>query len=438
MKTVSAEHFIGEFKDYPAYDNVRKIASVVDGLKNSSRKVIYYCLKNNIPKPIKTSQFKAQVEQDTQYLHGDITGVVETLAKDYCGANNINLLEPHGNFGTRLVKQASAPRYTFTKPSPALYEIFDKEDLEILTKQYFEGDEIEPVYLMPSIPMLLVNGAEGISTGFAQRIYARDPKKLKQSIIKKLNGVNHTYKESPWYRGFSGDICETDQPNKYIIKGKCKVINSTTVEITEVPFTYDLQQYVKVLDKLEDDGVIRSYQDHSEDDFRFTVKFSRSDLSDITEDQLLTKLKLTKQISENYTVQNENNRIMTFDNVDQIVDYFIDVRLKFLEKKLAYKADKINQQLTVLKERKRFIEYVIDDKLVLAKQTKQSIIDQLVKHKFEMVDESYDYLLTMNFMSLTKERMDKLQKDIDEFESKLAYYESSTPTSLYIDELKQL
>jgi DNA topoisomerase-2 len=436
MKTVSAEHFINEFKDFPAYDNVRKIASVVDGLKNSSRKVIYYCLLTTINKPIKTSQFKAQVEQETHYLHGDITGVVETLAKDYCGANNINLLEPHGNFGTRLVKQASAPRYTFTKPSSDLYEIFDKEDLAILTKQYFEGDEIEPVYLMPNIPMLLVNGSEGISTGFAQKIYARDPKKLKQSIIKKLNGVKHTYKEGPWYRGFAGDICSTDQPNKYVIKGKCEVINSTTVEVTEIPFTYDLQQYVKVLDRLEDDGVIRSYQDYSEDDFKFTIKFSRSDLVDITNDELLTKLKLVKNISENYTVQDENNRIKVFETVDEIVDYFIDIRLKFLEKKIEYKTNKINSQLNVLNERKRFIEYVIDDKIVLAKQTKDKIVKQLESHEFELVDGSYDYLLNMNFMSLSTERINKLQKDIDELNNQLEYYKSSTPNSIYIDELK--
>lgn len=440
MKPIQTDEFINEFLNYPAYDNIRKIGSVIDGLKNSSRKVIYYCLKHNIPKPVKTAQFKAEVENKTCYLHGDITGVVETLAKDYCGANNINLLEPHGNFGTRQVPQSSASRYTFTKPSDALYQLFDKDDLAILTRQYFEGDEIEPVYLMPILPLILINGSEGISSGFAQKIFNRDPVKIKEAIKKKLsNKRGFVYNEPPWYRGFNGEIEPGSESNKWIIKGVAVQENTTQVTITELPVGYSLQQYIKVLDKLEEQGVIRSYKDLSEDDFKFEVKFTRDRLSQCeTNDDLLQTLKLVSNVSENYTCQDEHNRVTVFESTDQIIDHFIKVRLEFLAKKIQHKLDIFKDKLNLLTERKRFIQMVIDDKIVINKRTKVNIITQLIKYDFGEIDGSYDYLLNMNLLSLSEDRINKLESEIREIEQHVTYYAESTPDSLYLDELKTL
>lgn len=437
FKEISSQEFIDTFRDYPAYDNIRKIASVVDGLKNSSRKVVYYCLKHNIPNPVKTSQIKSQIENETEYLHGDITGVVETLAKNYVGTNNINLLEPHGNFGTQLVKETSASRYTFTKPSKALYELFDKEDLKILDRQWFEGNEIEPVYLMPMLPLILVNGSEGISSGFAQKILNRDPVQLKKSLEKKLSGVNHKYKAKPFYNGFKGTIEAGAQEGQWLIKGTIKKINSTSIRITSVPFTYDLQSYIKVLDKLEDTGKIKSFEDHSELEFDFIVKFTRDQLSSYeTDDDLLKDLKLIKAVTENYTVENEKNRVMTFDNVDQILDYFINVRLEFLQKKIQYKLDTIDHQLNVLRAKWCFIQAIIDGEFTLNNRKKKDIENILDGYDVIIrVDNSYDYLLNMNLYTLTEERIQKLDKEISAIEKTRKYYANITPSQLYLDEL---
>lgn len=436
FNTVSSKDFIEQFRDYPAYDNIRKIASVVDGLKNSSRKVIYYCLKHNIPKPIKTSQIKSQIENETQYLHGDITGVVETLAKNYTGTNNINLLEPHGNFGTSMVKETSAARYTFTKPAPELYDLFDKTDLEILDRQWFEGDEIEPVYLMPKLPLLLINGSEGISSGYAQKILNRNPDELKDAIIKKLKG-EFVYNGTPWFRGYQGVIEAGENVGQWHIKGVIEKLNTTTVYIKAVPYTYDLAGYLKVLDKLEDDGVIRGYEDNSELEFDFIVKFTRDKLASYnSDDEILRDLKLIKTITENYTVQNEVNRVTEFDNVDQILDYFIKIRTEFLEKKIAYKKKLILSELDLLRWKRLFIQLVIDGKLEISNRKKKEIEAELqLIPEIKTVEDSYDYLLSMNLLSLTEERIKKLDKEIKEKEKTFKYYDKITPTKLYLDEL---
>lgn len=437
FRTVKAEEFIEDFKSYPAYDNIRKIASVVDGLKNSSRKVIYYCLKHQISKPVKTSQIKSQIENETQYLHGDITGVVETLAKNYVGTNNINLMEPHGNFGTEMVKQASASRYTFTKPSSELYELFDKNDLAILDRQWFEGDEIEPVYLMPKLPLLLINGSEGISSGYAQKILNRNPQTIKTAIKKKLNG-NHLYNAKPWFRGFRGTVEQGDKPAQWLIKGVVERINTTTVHIKAVPFAYDLAGYLKVLDKLEDDGVIKDYDDNSELEFDFTVKFTRDKLASFkTDEELLKALKLIKPVTENYTVQNEVNRVTEFDNVDQILDYFIDVRKQFLAKKIDYMISLIGNDLNILKWKRAFIQAVIDGDIVINNRKKKDIeVDLQANNQIGDQEGSYDYLLNMNLMSMTEERIKKLDREIKEKEKEYKYYDTISPTELYLDELK--
>ena len=430
---ISTDQFINEFQDYPAYDNIRKIASVVDGLKNSSRKVVYYCLKTNFTKPVKTSQLKAKIEEDTQYLHGDITGVVESLAKDYTGTNNINLLEPHGNFGTELVKMASASRYTMTKPSPELYELFDKSDLAIYEKQFFEGEEIEPKYMVPNLPIILINGSEGISSGFAQKILSRNPVKIKNAIKKKLKG-NHTYKEPPWIRGFKGIVEEGDGPGKWLIKGVVERINTNTVHIKAIPFTYSLQSYLKELDGLEDKGIIRSYNDNSELEFDFEVKFTKDALSKMKDEDLLKTLKLVKPITENYTVEDENNRIVVCKDVNQILDHFIKVRLEFLEKKIRHTLSVLYDKKQKLDSKVIFINKVINKELPIFKRKKDHIVSDLEDIcDIYKVDGTYDYLLSMSLYSLTEEQIIKINNQLKEIEKDITYYEKIDVDKFYLD-----
>lgn len=318
------EFFGTDYVDYASYDNLRKIASYIDGQKNTARKILYTVIDKNISNEIKVDQLSNKMAEHTQYLHGGAQGVIVTMAQNYVGTNNLPLLTREGNFGTRFSPEASAPRYIYTMKEKYLSGLFNKEDNEILIPQEFEGDKIEPRFYIPTIPMLLINGSEGISSGFAQKVLGRDPKCIKQYVEDYItSGGNVRPKKSnnltPYYEGFKGTVESGDEVHKWIIKGAIKRKNITSVEITELPIGYNLKSYIKVLDDLEDKKVIRSYKDLSDNDqFNFVVSIDSKSLKSWSDDQIIEKLKLIKKVSENYTCIDEHNKIREFKSAKEI------------------------------------------------------------------------------------------------------------------------
>ena len=97
-------------------DNIRSIPSVADGLKPGQRKVLFGAFKKKIVKEIKVAQLVGYVSEQTAYHHGEqsLTSTIVNLAQNFVGSNNITLLSPNGQFGTRLAVSNHPPRsYTF-------------------------------------------------------------------------------------------------------------------------------------------------------------------------------------------------------------------------------------------------------------------------------------------------------------------------------------
>ena len=234
-----SEFYNSDFVNYSSYDNLRKI-SQIDGLKNASRKIIYTLLEKNVKNFVKVSQLGAMICQFSDYLHGNLDNVVVTLGQNYAGTNNVPLIEKKGNFGTRFSNDASAARYIFAKGSDELFKLFKKEDTAILVNQYFEGYKIEPQFYVPTLPVLLLNGSEGISSGFAQKILPRDPKKIKKYILDKLSGKNPRGDFTPAFNGFSGTVKQGETSNQWLIEGVVEKVAKNKVLIKEVPIGYDL------------------------------------------------------------------------------------------------------------------------------------------------------------------------------------------------------
>jgi DNA topoisomerase-2 len=159
------------------------------------------------------------LSHNCEYLHGEVSleGVIVNLAQNFVGSNNLPLLSPEGSFGTRFIPEAGASRYIYTKMQPYLTDIFKKEDEPLLEKQYFEGSQIEYKYYVPIIPILLINGNEGISSGFAQKILPRDINEIKEAIISILND-NFVDRIKPSYNEFEGNIIQIGE-NSYEIQG---------------------------------------------------------------------------------------------------------------------------------------------------------------------------------------------------------------------------
>lgn len=440
------EFFNTDYVDSASYDNLRKIASYVDGLKNCNRKITHTVLRKNINSKTKISRLQSTISEYTEYLHGEdgIGKVMVGMAQNYSGTNNIPLLQRNGNFGNRLDHVASASRYIYTQKEDYLENIFRKDDYHILTEQYFEGIQIEPRFFVPIIPMLLVNGSEGISTGFAQKILPRDPKVVTSEIIKVLKGtkkLENIKMGSPYWNGFNGKVEQDDEnPSKWYIYGNIIVENKNTIIVDELPVGYDLKKYISILEDLSEKNIIVSYKDYSEGGkFRFKIRVKREFSDNNTIDQLYTNLKLKVPITENYTTIDENNRIRVFENPEDIfIDYF-KVRMEFYNSRKAYIISQMEYELELLNSKFFFIKSVIDGSILINNKSKKVIVEQIDKtEKIIKVDDNYDYLLRMPLYSLTKEKLVEIKEKIKSVNDKLEEYKGMSLENLWLKDIEEL
>ena len=440
------DFFNEDYITFAGYDNSRKINSAIDGLKTSMRKVFYTILKNNIDseqKEIKVEQLAAKTSEQTSYLHGatGLGGVAVGLAVNYVGSNNINLLEPDGNFGTRFVKDPSASRYIYTYLSDIAKYIFRKEDEPILQEQTFEGQVIEPKYYYPIIPMVLVNGSEGLSVGFSSNINPRDPKQLIDWLEHKLKGKKYNKEFMPYFKGYTGDIerdLSSEDSVKYISKGKYIQDSLTQITITEIPIKYNLKSYLKVLDSLCDKGIIKSYKDLSDNDnFKFEVRVKREFFDNKDENNVLSTLKLTESLSDNLVLLNDKGTIQEFNSIEEILDLYYNTRLDAYQKRKDYNLKKISRDLLFNQQRAKFIEYVISKKIKIDESIGQ-VIQKLEEFHFIKFEDSFNYLLDMKISSLTKDKVEQLKSIIKKLEIEQETLKNTTIEEIWLSELKEL
>ena len=344
MKTKTITEFLNkDIKEY-AMDVIenRAIPSVIDGLKPTSRKVVYVAnkiWKNGTEKSMKVFQLAGTMSATAFYHHGDqsantvITGMGQTFK------NSLPLLEGIGQYGTLRSTTAGAPRYISTKLSPNFRNLY--KDFELLESRYDEGNEIEPHFYLPIIPMVL-NGNSGIAVGFACNILGRNPKEVIQACIDTLNGKK--IKElKPWLSEFNGTwIRDTENKNKWYNKGIYQIIKND-VHVTELPPSWTFEKYESYLDTLVDKKIIKDYDNNSSSGVDYLLKFKKDDLKELIEKGKLEDiLKINDSSTENLTTLDENGKLKIFDCVEDIVKYFVDFRLGYYQKRKDYLLDKYN------------------------------------------------------------------------------------------------
>lgn len=442
-KAVAIDDFFdNDYKDFSQYDNYRKITSLIDGLKPSARKIIHTAIKTNINTEIKVSQLGARTSEQTNYLHGEesLNGVIIGLCRNFTGSNNIPLLGRDGNFGTRLSPEASAPRYIKTHKEPYLDCIIHPSDTPVLNHQIFEGDEIEPAFFVPVLPLAILNSNEGLSIGFASKVLPRNIDDVISYIHTRLEGKNPKRKLNPYFKGFKGTIVEYDK-NKFEIIGNWKKSNrGAKIIIDEVPIRYTRKQYEKELIKLDDNNIIKDYKDLSDDEnFLFEVSVSKEFLAQ-SNDKITDILCLRDKFTENLTFEDENTKIVEFDDIRQVLDKFIDIRLQYYEKRKQSQIEELSKKIKRNLSKYTFIKGVVDDQIEVNKKTKVQIELQLDKFKDIEKDEnnSYDYILRMPIHSLTREKFTELLNLIKQLAAQLQELKVRPVSDMWKEDIKNL
>lgn len=441
--------FNTDYCNFSSYDNYRKLGSIVDGLKPSARKCIYVILKDKITDLFKVQNLCSRVSEKTNYIHGatSLYGVIVGLAQNFVGTNNIPLLQRKGNFGNRLIPEASADRYIFTCAEKYLKDIFKEEDTDVLEEQVFEGDVIEPKFYVPVIPMLVINGSIGLTTGFTQKILPRNPKEVIEWIENKLDGKKNKGKLLPYYKGYLGTIKETSK-GVYDIYGKYEKISASRIRITDIPCGpgisgyKDLKSYLAVLDRLVETKKIKDYEDKSESNsYDIEVIFYRNEKNglDIDKDDLYKELRLVKSVNESYCSLNEENTVVEYKDIEDILNNYFKVRYKYYEKRKDYLVKKLTDKILMEVSKYTFIKGVIEQKIILNNKTSEQVEKQISTIKnIIKIDDSYDYLLNMPLSSITKEKYEKLKELIKELNEQLNSLKKETIEEMWKKELDKL
>ncbi|XP_034948461.1 DNA topoisomerase 2 [Chelonus insularis] len=482
-RAVSYSDFINsELVLFSNYDNVRSIPSMIDGFKPGQRKVIYTCLKRNDKNEVKVAQLAGSVGEKTAYHHGEVSlmTTIINLAQNFVGSNNINLLLPIGQFGSRLSggKDAASPRYIFTMLNPLTRFIFHKHDDALLRHEYDDNKKIEPVFYVPIIPMVLVNGADGIGTGWMTKIPNYNPRDIVENLYRMMDG-GEPKPMKPFYKNFKGTI-DPCGDYRYVISGEISIIGPEKIEITELPIGTWTQTYKEtVLEPMlhgsdKTPAVITDYKEyHTDTEVRFIVSINRDKLQELERDGLHKAFKLqTTMSTTSMCAFDDNQCLRKYDTVMQIFREFYKVRLSTYAKRRDYLLGMLEAEASKLSNQARFICEKCDGDLVVENKKKKEMISELVRRKYDsdpvvnwkltqnreevleeiaeenanedsasvaaIEKENYDYLLGMTMWSLTKEKKDELLKQRDDKLTELRILKEKTPMNLWREDLDAL
>ncbi len=445
---ISYNDFIDkELIHFSKYDCDRSIPNLMDGLKISQRKILFSAFKKKLYSEIKVAQFSGYISEQSGYHHGEasLNGAIVNMAQDFVGSNNINLFVPNGQFGTRLQggKDHASERYIFTKLSNISRSIFRAEDDQILNYLDDDGLLVEPIFYVPIIPMVLVNGSVGIGTGFSTNIPCFNPVEIVHYIKHILHGgEGDNIILNPHYRHFKGSIEQVDDM-KYATNGNI-VVKNDTLTITELPIGTWNEPYIVFLEKcLEDKKYgLKDYKDLSTDkEILITLKFNND--VDLDNKQCLhnicQKFKLSTNISlTNMYLFDENEKLKHYVSVYEIIDDFVETRMKYYNIRKEYQIKKMEEELKLCSNKFKFINEILEDMIDLRKKKSSEITSLLTVKEYDKHENSYSYLTKMPMDSLNLENIEKLQNEYDKINKKLQELLEKTVTQMYLEELEQL
>jgi DNA topoisomerase-2 len=433
VKQVFFEDFITkELKHFSKEDCDRSIGCMVDGFKTSQRKIWYGVLKRNLVKEVKVAQLSGYVSEHSAYHHGEqsLNGTIVSMAQEFVGSNNLNLLKPNGQFGTRLQGGAdhASERYIQTQLKEYARFIFPTEDDAILHYLKDDGIPVEPNYYLPIIPMILVNGCRGIGTGFSTFIPCYNPIEIIDYLIVLLNGETIDKEFIPYYRGFKGTI--TSQDGKYLCKG-VYTVKDNTVHVTELPIGKWTDDYKEFLE--ESLGtLVKDYTDQSTDTLvDFQIKMNSIDDIERT-------LKLTTTLSiSNMNLFTEKDQIKKYSSVQEIIHDFYQVRLEGYKTRKEHVLKSIQDKLRVIHNKVQYIRALLEDRIDLRKKNTTMIIQELKQLGLDDID-GYSYLIKMPMDSVSIENVTVLEQEYQSMIQKVKDLTSTPPEQLWLSELNDL
>jgi len=470
-------------------DNQRSIPHIMDGFKPSQRKVLFSCIKRKLKLEIKVAQLAGYVSEHSAYHHGEmsLTGTIIGMAQNFVGSNNVNLLTPSGQFGTRRMggKDSASPRYVFTKLENITRKIYHPDDDALLSYLNEDGLKIEPEYYVPVIPMALVNGSEGIGTGWSSSVPNFSPRQIIRHLRRMIEGKEGAATEEgengdklvPHYHGFVGDIIP-EIANKYKVHGKIERRDDTTLHISELPLKKWTQDYKVFLEGMLNGNPVKKQEpeikdfmeNHTDATVSFTITTATKEQIDAFEKTpkggLHAKFKLTNNLStSNMNLFNPEGRITKYLSPEAILQQFFGIRLDYYSRRKDLLLKKLKYEQKMLTNKARFVEEVCSGDLVVSNRKRKDILHDLRDRGYDLMDKEqdgngisdtdeeadveveqddstlakgYEYLLGMKIWSLTYEKAEELRRQVAEKNQQVDILTATSPSQIWCNDLDEI
>ncbi len=438
----------------------RALPSRIDGMKQSQRQIIDTILSHpeTHSKNVSLVTLEGMVKSHTGYEHASVYLVVCNMAIGYPGSNNLPLLLNQGAYANRVTGVNAKPRYLFTRATPELKTIYRDEDIPLLTRKINSGREAEYDFLLPVVPIHLINGSEGIGSGWASTIHSYNPKDiidgLRKCNRKKFDVNAPDFK--PWFRGFIGKIYEEN--GAIYSEGSLKKLEDGSYHINEIPIgVFNIDVHTKYLNPWVGEESVTSK--------KAKKKGKNTKIEEITEKKINKAKKLldaTKNVAfpetivipnpkgdlskddfgflkrrlkaSNLTVVDENGMPITFNTARELLQDFYNCRIKYYPLRKAYWTKYYNLQIQIAQSKIRFIRAVNAGEIVMSRPEKE-VIDTLDDEGYLQVDGSYEYLLKMSIRSLTIDKAKKLESEVADLKEKRDYYKNTSSEDLFEKDL---
>jgi DNA topoisomerase-2 len=445
-------------------DCKRSIPCLIDGLKESQRKILYAVKKKNLTynKPsLKVAQLGGYVAEHTNYHHGEqnLYETIIKMAQDFPGSNNIPLFYRDGMFGTKLSggKDAASPRYIFTKMETLTPLLFREEDDVLLERVVDDGDIVEPKFYVPILPMILINGCTaGIGTGWSSSVPCYNPKDIIECIkiwldndgeIKIHDPEDNTIVSllpeiKPWYRQFTGKI-ESVNENKYISYGNI-IEEKNKIIVNELPINMWTDKFRDMAEDWLVEKQIKSMKNYSTDEkVNFVIVESEDGMK-----CSIDNMKLYSYIfTSNMVLFNENEQLKKY-SIEDIIDDFCTIRFQFYIKRKKHIIQTLEKDLKHLSNKARFIQEIIDNKLNIMNVEEDIIIKELTKrgydkeHKNKEKDDDdedtngFDYLLKLQVRTFTASKVKQLKQDIENIKTKIKTIKDTSEKTMWLNDIQ--
>ena len=294
-----------------------------------------------------------------------------------------------------FIDHASA-RYIFTRMSPLAQMIFNPKDEALLKYTLGDNQKVEPDWYIPILPMVLVNGADGIGTGWMTKIPNYNPRDLVEIINDLLDGkrIDETKRLIPWYNGFKGTIEPLDY-QRYVCNGEIAEISDTKVVITELPIKTWTNSYKESVLEIMQNGndekkikaVITDYKDNGTDStINYTVAMPPEEKrkAELEKGGLHTFFKLQNTITTTSMVLFDKNKVIKkYDDVREILQEFYEVRLEYYGLRKRHLEKLLGAEALLLSNKARFIVEKCKGDITVENKKRKKIIAELLAKGYD-------------------------------------------------------